>query len=193
MLVPLTFALKDNTQILVKALLGLSGNSSEYTIVEKSLPLSKFYAFVPSQNRPPSDFVQFSTGVEAAGLNDWLQQRFSGGPFDFSREVTFLGGQRAVSFRLERERVTAKQLTIKASSLEVAQEIVQEYCSYFKVTELDSRASFINDRSYLVSLVRQVSQLEETNRNLIVGMAENVQIVMAKIVQAEDCRIQRNL
>jgi hypothetical protein len=193
MLVPLTFALKDNAQILVKALLGLSGSSPEYTIIEKYLSLSKFYAFVPSQELPTSNFVQFSTGVEAARLNDWLQQRFYGGPFDLSREVAFLGGERAVSFRLDRGLVTDKQLTIKASSLEVAQEIVQEYCSYFKVPELDSRASFVNDRSYLVSLVEQVSQLEQANRNLTVGMAENVQIVKAKIVQAEDCRIQRNL
>mmetsp|Transcript_6884 Transcript_6884/g.12544 ORF Transcript_6884/g.12544 Transcript_6884/m.12544 type:complete len:271 (+) Transcript_6884:1195-2007(+) len=184
MTIRLEFSLKDNAQLSVKSLVGFSGSSLEYSIIEKQIPLSKYYSYVQASE---ANYVQFMTPYDPVRIADWLQRRFQIGQLDLSREIAFKSGEDAISVKFDRG-----QLSIQASSLEVAQEVVQDYCSHFKVPELDSQASFMSDRNQLASLINQVAQLEQAYRELTIGMADDVNVVKSKIVQAEDCRIQKN-
>lgn len=194
MIVPLEFSLKNHTQLLVKSLIGLSGSSNEYTIVEKYFPLTKFYTFVKAVEFISPNFVQFITPFDSAKITEWLQTLLYVGQVDLSRDViAFKSKEAGLSVKFDRGQVMINKLTLKASSLEIAQDIVQEYCAYFKITELDSQASFEVERNKLSAFIKQISQLEHAYRDLTIGMADDVNIIKAKVVQAEDCRIQKQL
>jgi Bardet-Biedl syndrome 2 protein len=75
----------------------------------------------------------------------------------------------------------------------LAGEIIQDFCGFFGVTELNSSAQFPRDLVKIKELLEKIEDFNTVRTQLTVNMAESCQNVKALIVKAEDARIQKNM
>merc|ERR550537_1948783 len=81
------------------------------------------------------------------------------------------------------------KVTIRTDDLEVAGEIIQDFCSFLKVNELESMAHFPDEMEKFKAVLMRVDEYNSVRLKLTAEMADSSNGVKALIVKADDYRI----
>merc|ERR1719473_1537334 len=81
------------------------------------------------------------------------------------------------------------KITIRTDDLEVAGEMIQDFCSSLQVTELESTAHFPDEMEKFKSVLMKVDEYNAVRLKLTAEMADSSNLVKALIVKAEDYRM----
>ena len=178
-------------EIEIKALIGQSPSATQFQVYERKIALPKYCNFTLTPSPTPSGQVSFQFSF-APKIQDWVKSKFlvnendlnmvSDGKFLFSSATENLH-----ILQLDRG------IQVLTDTIELAGEIIQDICSFFGVTELNSSAQFPQDLLKIKELLEKIEDFNTVRTQLTVNMAESCQNVKALIVKAEDARIQRNM
>merc|ERR1719335_2046641 len=81
------------------------------------------------------------------------------------------------------------KITIRTDDLEVAGEIIQDFCAFLQVNELESIAHFPDEMEKFKSVLMKVDEYNAVRLKLTAEMADSSNLVKALIVKAEDYRM----
>ena len=84
-------------------------------------------------------------------------------------------------------------MTIKTDSFELAGDLIQDFCQYSKVEEVESVCDFQTDWLRVEELMGEVDGYNEARVKMSGDMAEKTQQLKMGVVRAEDARMQREV
>jgi Bardet-Biedl syndrome 2 protein len=186
----------------IRALVGNSGNSTQYQVYEMQKRLPKFCNFVMVKSTSqhgvqlPTSNLTFYIKERIPRFVKWLDQGFilPEGTVDQLEkqdhiDVQFvdLSDQKSMQFIFAGH--TEGKIIIKSDSLETAGDMVQDLCSFMNIQELESVADFPVEMEELKSVIKKVNDFNEVRLHLTADMAESVRNAKTFIVRAEDARI----
>merc|ERR1719389_1109996 len=81
------------------------------------------------------------------------------------------------------------KITIRTDNMEVAGDIIQDFCAALQIDELESTASFPEEMEKFKSVLMKVDEYNAVRLRLTAEMADSSNLVKALIVKAEDYRM----
>ena len=205
-----------SVEVAVKVLVGHRGSSADvvFDFVEQ---LPRFSNFLYTKARdmqlqPPKGSVTFHTSERVNRVVLWLNSAFHldtnpsmsmpGGASTSPLTLSVTSDSLLVSFLhlLTNTPLTIKMtpdhggtICIKTDSFELAGDLVQDFCAYCKVEEVESVCDFGGDWLRLEELMGEVEGWNEARVRMSGDMAEKTQQLKMAVVRAEDARMQREV
>jgi Bardet-Biedl syndrome 2 protein len=193
------------TTMNIKAMAGLSSNSVQYHVFENDYPMPKFsmyhYTEASQLVKKPEGYCTFFLSERPNRIWQWLQRSFitideqmhmtRGQDPNTLLDINFLSlrsGQ-PLCISMTNEQGGNGKITIRTDDLEVAGEIVQDFCSFLKVTELESTAHFPDEMEKFKAVLMRVDEYNSVRLKLTAEMADSSNGVKQLIVKAEDYRM----
>ena len=84
-------------------------------------------------------------------------------------------------------------VVVKTDSFELAGDLIQDFCLYCKVDEVESVADFQNDWQRLSDLMASIDGYNDARVRMSGDMAERTQVLKMGVVKAEDARMQKEV
>merc|ERR1719389_1344118 len=81
------------------------------------------------------------------------------------------------------------KITIRTDNMEVAGDIIQDFCAALQIDELESNAQFPDEMEKFKSVLMKVDEYNAVRLKLTAEMADSSNLVKALIVKAEDYRM----
>jgi Bardet-Biedl syndrome 2 protein len=88
---------------------------------------------------------------------------------------------------------TGTQVQVRCEDMELAAEVVQDLCAFFKLKELESTVNFPNEMTQFEGVLRAVAEFNALRVKMSADMADDTQRVKALVVRAEDARIMTDM
>jgi Bardet-Biedl syndrome 2 protein len=206
-IVQISSAKDVQTMMHVKAMVGLSTNSTQYHVFELNHVMPKFSMYhkldshLGGSAKQPEGNCTFVMQERAARIWAWLQRSFI---MDASEDmppasgsslldVQFLSLRSNEPLSISMSSENGGTLTIRTDDIEVAGEIVQDLCAYLQITELDSIANFPDEMEKFKAVLMRVDEYNAVRLKLTAEMADSSQLVKALIVKAEDYRMMSDM
>jgi len=192
------------TTMHIKAMAGLSSNSVQYHVFEINYLMPKFsmYHCVDSNQNPkkPEGHCTFFIAERPNRVWSWVQRSFisiddqmqmvrAGQDPSLLLEISFTSLRTGEPLCISMTNEQGGKITIHTDDLEVAGEMIQEFCSFLQVTELESIAHFPDEMEKFKSVLMKVDEYNAVRLKLTAEMADSSNLVKALIVKAEDYRM----
>lgn len=178
-------------EIEIKALVGQSPAATQFQVFERKVVLPKYCNFWLSPSPAPTGIVsfQFSGSLK---IQDWIKSKFLVSEEDLNKikDGKFLFSSDTENLHIIQSDNGLKILT---DTIDLSGEVIQDLCSFFGISELNSSAQFPQDFGKIKELLEKIEDFNTVRTQLTVNMAESCQNVKALIVRAEDARIQKNM
>ena len=201
-------------EVRVKALVGHRGSSAD-VVFDSVEQLPRFSNFLYTKARdmqlqPPKGSVTFHTTERVNRVVLWLNSAFH---LDTNPSMSVPGGAATSPLTLSVTsdsllvsflhllsntplsiRMTPEQggtLTIRTDSFELAGDLVQDFCGYCKVDEVEAVCDFAADWQRLEELMQEVEGHNTARVSMSGDMAEKTQQLKMAVVRAEDARMQK--
>mmetsp|Transcript_110890 Transcript_110890/g.192250 ORF Transcript_110890/g.192250 Transcript_110890/m.192250 type:complete len:718 (+) Transcript_110890:133-2286(+) len=189
------------TMMHIKAMAGLSLNSVQYHVFEMNYLMPKFsmyHCMEPHQlTKWPTGYCTFFLPERPARLWSWLQRSFitvddqmqSRGTENTVLDVNFISLRSGEPLCITMTNEQGGKISIRTDDIEVAGEMIQDFCSFLQVTELESTAHFPDEMEKFKSVLMKVDEYNAVRLKLTAEMADSSNLVKALIVKAEDYRM----
>lgn len=191
------------TTMCIKAMAGLSSNSVQYHVFEVDYPMPKFSMYHHTEAsqlaKRPEGYCTFLLAERPNRVWSWIVRSFIG--LDENQaiprgsdpntvlDVNFLSLRTGEPLSISMTNEQGGKVTIRTDDLEVAGEIIQDFCTFLKVTELESTAHFPDEMEKFKAVLMRVDEYNSVRLKLTAEMADSSNGVKALIVKAEDYRI----
>lgn len=191
------------TTMHIKAMAGGSANSVQYHVFEMDYVMPKFsmYHMVDSHTiaKKPEGNCTFFLPERPNRVWSWLQRSFIAideqMPIPRSQEpgnvldVNFVSLRTGEPLCISMTNEQGGKITIRTDDLEVAGEMIQDFCAYLQINELESTANFPDEMEKFKSVLMKVDEYNAVRLKLTAEMADSSNLVKALIVKAEDYRM----
>jgi len=190
------------TTMQIKAMAGLSSNSVQYHVFEVNYLMPKFsmYHHVPATQltKKPEGHCTFFLAERPNRIWSWLQRSFiqvdeqqmsRGQDANSLLDINFLSLRTGEPLCISMTNEQGGKVTIRTDDLEVAGEMIQDFCNSLQVTELESVAHFPDEMEKFKSVLMKVDEYNAVRLKLTAEMADSSNLVKALIVKAEDYRM----
>lgn len=198
------------TTMNIKAMAGLSSNSVQYHVFENDYLMPKFsmYHYVEAQQltKKPEGSCTFFLAERPNRIWSWLQRSFigidetthstRGQDANTVLDINFLSLRTNEPLCISMTNEQGGKMTIRTDDLEVAGEIIQDFCTFLTVNELESVAHFPDEMEKFKAVLMRVDEYNSVRLKLTAEMADSSNGVKTLIVKAEDYRMlsdMRNL
>lgn len=188
------------TEMSIKAMVGLSTNSVQYHVFEIQHTMPKFamyHAVEPHQiTKPPEGYCSFKLRPTSWFWN-WITKNFINmdkvKPADADKglnvEVNFQSLRTGEPMCIQVAPDGGGTVTVRTDDIQVAGEIIQDLCAFMQVTELESTAHFPDEIEKFKQVLMRVDEYNAVRLKLTAEMADASNLVKALIVKAEDYRM----
>lgn len=191
------------TQMNIKAMAGLSQNSTQYHVFEMNYTMPKFamYNVVDAHqlSKQPEGWVSFLLSERPSRIWAWIQKSFINidEQMPASRnsdrsvvlDVNFTSLRSNEPLLVSMTNEQGGKVTIRTDDIEVAGEMVHDLCTFCQVTELESTAHFPSEMEKFKHVLMRVDEYNAVRLKLTAEMADSANLVKALIVKAEDYRM----
>lgn len=190
------------TMMQIKAIVGLSASSEHYHVFEVQHVMPKFamYNYVESSqvSRQPEGSCTFFFAERPNRIWSWLEKSFLGideqtrqarGGDSAIMDVNFLSLRTGEPLCINMTSEQGGKLTIKTDNMEVAGDLIQDFCTFLQIDELESNANFPEEMEKFKSVLMKVDEYNAVRLKLTAEMADSSNLVKALIVKAEDYRM----
>lgn len=191
------------TTMRIKAMAGLSSNSVQYHVFENDYPMPKFSMYHHTEahqlTKKPEGYCTFLLAERPNRIWSWLQRSFigiddtmqaaRGQDVNTLLDINFLSLRTGEPLCISMTNEQGGKITIRTDDLEVAGEIVQDFCNFLKVNELESIAHFPDEMEKFKAVLMRVDEYNSVRLKLTAEMADSSNGVKALIVKAEDYRM----
>lgn len=191
------------TQMSIKAMAGLSLNSTQYHVFEMSYTMPKFsmYHAVDAHqvSKQPEGWCEFFLTERPQRIWSWIQKSFinideqmpnpRGTDRNVLLEANFISLRNNEPLIIHMTNEQGGKITIKTSDIEVAGELVHDLCTFLQVQELESTAHFPDEMEKFKHVLMRVDEYNAVRLKLTAEMADSANLVKALIVKAEDYRM----
>jgi len=191
------------TTMNIKAMAGLSTNSVQYHVFENDYPMPKFsmyhYTEAHQLAKKPEGYCTFFLAERPNRIWSWLQRSFIGidETMQTARaqeantllDINFLSLRSGEPLCISMTNEQGGKVTIRTDDLEVAGEIIQDFCSFLKVNEIESVAHFPDEMEKFKAVLMRVDEYNSVRLKLTAEMADSSNGVKQLIVKAEDYRM----
>jgi len=190
------------TTMQIKAMAGLSSNSVQYHVFEVNYLMPKFsmYHHVPATQltKKPEGHCTFFLAERPNRIWSWLQRSFiqvdeqqmsRGQDANSLLDINFVSLRTGEPLCISMTNEQGGKVTIRTDDLEVAGEMIQDFCNSLQVTELESVAHFPDEMEKFKSVLMKVDEYNAVRLKLTAEMADSSNLVKALIVKAEDYRM----
>jgi len=194
---PLSLKKDVAANMLIKAMVG-SKTSNVYHVFEVDYKLPKFAMYVPVERRDtkePGSSVTFRLSERAVRVHHWMQSAFTmpAGADDTEVRATFLSLRDGKPLWITMSSQTEGALVVRTDDMELAGELVQDFCAYVGITELQSVADFPMEMEAFRTGLVQVDEYNAVRLKLTAEMADSSNLLKALVIKAEDARIINNM
>jgi len=191
------------TTMRIKAMAGLSTNSVQYHVFEVDYPMPKFSMYHYTEGhqlaKKPEGYCTFFLAERPNRIWSWLQRSFitideqthmtRGQDANTLLDINFLSLRTGEPLCISMTNEQGGKVTIRTDDLEVAGEIIQDFCNFLKVTELESVAHFPDEMEKFKAVLMKVDEYNSVRLKLTAEMADSSNGVKQLIVKAEDYRM----
>merc|ERR1740121_2283056 len=191
------------TQMSIKAMAGLSLNSTQYHVFEMSYTMPKFsmYHAVDAHQitKQPEGWCEFFLTERPTRIWSWIQKSFinideqmpnpRGTDRNVLLEANFISLRNNEPLIIHMTNEQGGKITIKTDDIEVAGELVHDLCTFLQVQELESTAHFPDEMEKFKHVLMRVDEYNAVRLKLTAEMADSANLVKALIVKAEDYRM----
>jgi len=190
------------TTMHIKAMAGLSSNSVQYHVFENNYLMPKFSMYhcieAHQLTKKPDGHCSFLLPERPNRVWSWLQRSFitidehppaRGTDANTLLDVNFLSLRTGEPLCISMTNEQGGKVIIRTDDLEVAGEMIQDFCAFLQVNELESVAHFPDEMEKFKSVLMKVDEYNAVRLKLTAEMADSSNLVKALIVKAEDYRM----
>lgn len=187
----------------IKVLVGKSYYLNDYQVFEfnKIIPKYCFYILLRDEIAYKSDLLQglsFEFNDRIDRLILWLEEYFNIAKKELE---SFRSGEyeykiRFMSLRTEKVlQISAKrnQLCIFTEEIELAGNILQDMCIYFKINDLNTSINYVEVVKGISGPITKIHQLDMERNQFSINMTEIITFIKDLFVKAEDNRLLDNI
>jgi Bardet-Biedl syndrome 2 protein len=189
------------TMMHIKAMAGLSSNSVQYHVFEINYMMPKFSMYhcieAHQMTKKPDGHCTFYLPERPARIWSWLQRSFiqmeeqqkPGPDANTPIDINFLSLRTEKPLCISMTNEQGGKIIIRTDDIEVAGEIMQDFCQFLQINELESIAHFPDEMEKFKSVLMKVDEYNAVRLKLTAEMADSSNLVKALIVKAEDYRM----
>jgi len=190
------------TQMSIKAMAGLSVNSTQCHVFEINYVMPKFAMYHKVEahqiTKQPEGWCQFTLAERPTRIWSWIQKSFINideqmpplrGESGLILEANFISLRTNEPLCITMTNENGGTIKIKTGDIEVAGEMVHDLCAFLQVQELESTAHFPDEMEKFKHVLMRVDEYNAVRLKLTAEMADSANLVKALIVKAEDYRM----
>jgi Bardet-Biedl syndrome 2 protein len=180
-------------ELKVTAMVGFAGVEL-FQVHDLTVKLPKFAMYVPVR-----EFTADPEGCVTARINErinrmvmWAQHSFNGYQGDTKAatfEARFVSLRDGLQILVSATTANGGEVLVRANSMDVCGDIIQDLGAYLGVTELQTTAEFPQAYTEFQDVLQKVEEYNRVRMKLTAEMADSTQLVKALVIKAEDARI----
>lgn len=183
----------------IKVLVGVSMYSTDFQVFEFSKIIPKYCYYIllrdieNQYNQELNQGLIFNSKVHRDRLIIWIDENFNIHKSELEKYI--IGDCYDVRFlSLRTDKILQifhrnNEIRILTDEIELAGNIFQDLCSYFKEDNIDSKLYFNNEIECLIKVIQNIKQLDGKRNFYNISMSEVISQIKDLYVRAEDLRI----
>lgn len=193
-----SFALEKDiaTELSISAMVGFN-MSDTFQVHDLKFKLPRFAMYIPLKelSSEPNGKVTTRISDRLTRVQAWLQSSFNGG----GKEQQGQGVEACFVSLRDRQQIqivampNTSELIIRADSMEVCGDVIQDLGQFLALTELATTVEFPREFEALKEVLNRVEEYNSVRMKLTAEMADSTQLVKALVIKAEDARILNDM